>query len=111
MIKANIKMTIDVPVAQVWQKVTDFGKQEWRSDLTQSELLSENAFLEIAKNGTKTAFEISLVQPNQRLELQFENDYISGRWIGLFFDQGAQTTLDFTELVQGKRWWLRPCFR
>lgn len=108
MIEANIKITIDVSVTQVWQKVTDFGNQDWRSDLTHAEMLSDRSFVEVAKNGTKTEFEISLVQPNQRLELQFENDYISGQWIGLFCDQGTQTTLDFTELVRCKRWWIRP---
>lgn len=108
MIEANIKLTIDRPVAQVWQKVTDFENQNWRSDLTHAEMLSDRSFMEVAKNGTKTAFEISLIRPNQRLELKFENDYISGQWIGLFYDQGAQTTLDFTEMVKCKQWWLRP---
>lgn len=108
MIEANIKITIDVPVTQVWQKVTDFGNQDWRSDLTHAEMLSDRSFVEVAKNGTKTEFGISLVQPNQRLKLQLENDYISGQWIGLFCDQGTQTTLDFTELVRCKRWWLHP---
>lgn len=90
---------------QVWQKVTDFTAQDWRSDLTHVERLSDRSFMELAKNGTKTEFEISLIQPNQRLELQFENDYVSGQSIGLFSNQGAQTTLDFTELVRCKRWW------
>lgn len=108
MIEANIRITIDVPVTQVWQKVTDFTAQDWRSDLTHAERLSDRSFMELAKNGTKTEFEIFLIQPNQRLELQFENDYISGQWIGLFSDQGAQTTLDFTELVRCKRWWIQP---
>lgn len=107
MIKTNIKITIDVPVARVWQKLTDFGNQDWRSDLKHAEMLSERSFVEVTKNGTKTEFEVSLVQSNQRLELQFENDYISGKWIGLFYDQGAHTTLDFTELVRCKRWWMR----
>lgn len=107
MIKENIKITIDTSVDQVWQKLTDFGNQDWRSDLINADMLNDYSFVEIAKNGTKTEFEILLIQPNQRLELKFENEYISGRWIGLFYGQSAYTTLDFTELVTCKRWWMR----
>ena len=106
--KANIKITIDVPVTQVWEKLTDFGNQDWRSDLTHSEMLSDYSFVEVSKNGMKTQFEILRVQANQRLELKFENNYISGEWIGIFYDQGTQTMLDFTELVKCKRRLLRP---
>ena len=108
MITANIKVTIDRPVTQVWRKVTDFGNQQWRSDLTHAETLSEKSFIEIAGNGTKTEFAVFRFDPHQRLELQFENDYISGQWIGIFIGQGAQTTLDFTEQVRCKKWWLAP---
>ena len=106
--KANIKITIDVPVTQVWQKLTDFGNQDWRSDLKHAEMLSDYSFVEVSKNGTKTQFEVLLAQENQRLELKFENSYITGQWIGIFYDKGTQTMLDFTELVKCKRCLLRP---
>lgn len=108
MIKANIKITIDVPIDKVYNKVIDFANQNWRSDLKHTEILSDSSFIEYAKDGNKTKFEIVSAKPNNMLQLKFANNYISGVWIGLFYGTGSKTTIDFTERIKCRKWWLRP---
>lgn len=72
------------------------------------EVLSENKFVEYAKGGYKTTFTITSVEPYKRLELDIQNDRISGNWIGLFYSCGNQTMIDFTEKIDSKKKIYKP---
>ena len=71
-------------------------------------MLQDNSSIEYAKNGTATEFQGMDFQVAKRLELKFENAYLSGQWVGLFYNQEGHTTLDFTENIRCKKWWLIP---
>ncbi|RVU54016.1 hypothetical protein [Anaerosphaera multitolerans] len=37
-----------------------------------------------------------------------DNENISGHWIGIFTFDGENTTVDFTEDVRPKKFWMKP---
>lgn len=41
-------------------------------------------------------------------EFALENRNIKGKWTGRFYRHGNNTTLDFTEEVRTKKWFLMP---
>ena len=44
----------------------------------------------------------------KRWEFDMENKNIKGHWTGIFYDQMGRTTIDFTEKVTVKKFYLRP---
>ena len=108
MVAANIKATFQCDVQRVWSIVTSLDNYSWRSDLSKIEILSESKFVEYTKDGHATTFTITATEPCQRWEFDMDSKNITGHWIGLFSQTGAVTTIDFTEYVAVKKFWLKP---
>lgn len=108
MAKANIKVTLLCPVEKVWNTVTDLSEWRWRSDLEKIEVTGEKTFIETAKNGTETGFTETLKKQYEVWEFDLENENIKGKWSGRFYRHGEHTTLDFTEEVTVKKFWMKP---
>lgn len=108
MAEANIKVTLLCPVEKVWDTVTDLSEWRWRSDLEKIEVTGEKTFIETAKNGTETRFKETLKKQYEVWEFDLENENIKGKWSGRFYRHGEHTTLDFTEEVTAKKFWLKP---
>ena len=103
MVITNIKATFQCDVQKVWQVVTSFDSYSWRSDIHKIEVLSETQFVEYTKDGYITAFTITATEPFKRWEFDMENNNMKGHWIGLFSQNGEETTIDFTECVVAKK--------
>ena len=108
MTTANIKATFQCDIEKVWNTVTSFDDYSWRSDISKIELLNDTQFVEYTKDGQATKFTITMSEPLERLEFDIENDNIKGHWIGLFSQNGDETTIDFTECIVAKKLLMRP---
>lgn len=102
MAETNVKVTFQCPVEKVWDTVTDLSRYQWRSDIERIEIVDEQNFMEISREGIRTYFTVIDKKPYERWEFTLENENIKGKWVGLFYQHGADTTLDFTEQVSAK---------
>ena len=106
---SNINAIIDHDIHKVWDIVFAVDKYgAWRSDLSKTEIINENQFIEYTKAGYATTFFTTAVVPYQRWEFDMENSNMTGHWIGIFTSMGHQTQIDFTENVTAKKWFMKP---
>ena len=105
---ANIKATLASDIRKVWDTVTDLKDWSWRSGTDRIEVLSDTQFVEYTEDGFATTFTVTLKERYKRWEFDMENKNIKGHWTGIFYDQMGRTTIDFTEKVTVKKFYLRP---
>ena len=105
---SNIKTTLASDIRNVWNTVTDLSDWSWRSDLDRIEVLSDTQFVEYTKDGYATTFTVTKKERYKRWEFDVENENIKGHWTGIFYDHRGMTTIDFTEKVTVKKFFLRP---
>lgn len=108
MAKANIKVTFLCPVEKVWNTVTDLENYGWRSDIKKIRIVDDRNFEEYSKEGIVTSFQVTNKKECELWEFALENQNIKGKWTGRFYRYGDNTTLDFTEEVRAKKWFLMP---
>ena len=106
---SNIKDSIDSNIHKVWETVLAVDKYtQWRSDLSKTEVINEEQFIEYTKNGYTTTFTITVVEPHKRWEFDMENSNMKGHWIGIFTSIDDKTEIDFTEQVTAKKFYMKP---
>ena len=106
---SNIKDSIDSNIHKVWETVLAVDKYtQWRSDLSKTEVINEEQFIEYTKNGYSTTFTITVVEPHKRWEFDMENSNMKGHWVGIFTSIGDKTEIDFTEQVTAKKFYMKP---
>ena len=108
MAKSNIKATLNHDFKKVWDTVTDVKNFCWRSDLKYVEVLDESNFIEYTKDGFATNFKVTEKNELKKWEFDIENQNIKGHWTGIFYDHNGKTTIDFTEDVKVKKFYLLP---
>ena len=108
MVKATIRASIDQDIQKKWQIVTNLQDYSWRSDLSKTEVINEEQFIEYTKNGYPTTFTITVVEPHKRWEFDMENSNMKGHWIGIFTSIDDKTEIDFTEQVTAKKFYMKP---
>ena len=99
------------PSGAVWDAVTDAAVYSWRSDLSRTEILGENRFIEYSPGNYATYFTVASCIPGERWELDMENTNMRGHWVGMFRAEGEVTCVEFTENVTAKKFYLRPFVR
>ena len=106
---SNIKDSIDSNIHKVWETVLAVDKYtQWRRDLSKTEVINEEQFIEYTKNGYPTTFTITVVEPHKRWEFDMENSNMKGYWIGIFTSIDDKTEIDFTEQVTAKKFYMKP---
>lgn len=105
---STVKATFQADVKEVWDIVTNLENYAWRSDLSRIEVISEKRFTEYTKDGFSTEFTVTLTEQYRRWEFDLENANISGHWTGIFTSDGNQTTIEFTEDVTAKKFFMKP---
>ena len=106
---SNIKALIPGELQKVWELVLDIENYgAWRSDLSKTEVLSDEQFIEYTKDGYPTTFTVTLVEPYRRWEFDMENSNMKGHWIGIFTAKADETEIDFTECVEVKKLLMKP---
>ena len=109
MASSNIKAVILGGLQQVWGLILDIENYSaWRSDLSKTEVISDEQFIEYTKDGCPTTFTVTLVEPYKRWEFDMENSNMKGHWTGVFTAKGDETEIDFTEFVESKKLLVRP---
>ena len=109
MATSNIKCILDSDIYKVWEIVLDIDKYSiWRSDLSKTEIIDKNKFIEYTKEGYATSFTVTFVEPHKRWEFDMENNNMKGHWIGIFTSKGNETQIDFTENVIPKKSFMKP---
>ena len=106
---SNIKALIPGELQKVWDLVLDIENYgAWRSDLSKTEVISDEQFIEYTKDGYPTTFTVTLVEPYRRWEFDMENSNMKGHWTGIFTAKGDETEIDFTEQVEAKKLLMKP---
>lgn len=106
---SNIKALIPGELQKVWELVLDIENYgAWRSDLSKTEVISDEQFIEYTKDGYPTTFTVTLVEPYRRWEFDMENSNMKGHWTGIFTAKGDETEIDFTEQVEAKKLLMKP---
>lgn len=106
---SSIRFTFKSDVQKVWKVVTcPQNYAAWRSDLSRTEILDDNRFIEYTKDGYATTFLITVTEPYQRWEFDMENSNMKGHWTGVFSQSGNGTEVEFTENVTAKKALMKP---
>ena len=106
---SNIKALIPGELQKVWELVLDIENYgAWRSDLSKTEVINDEQFIEYTKDGYPTTFTVTLVEPYRRWEFDMENSNMKGHWIGIFTAKADETEIDFTECVEVKKLLMKP---
>ncbi len=108
MVTSNITAVFKSDINKVWETVTEVEKYTWRSDLSRTEILSKNRFVEYTKSGYPTTFTTTVINPYERWEFDMENSNIKGHWVGIFTKKGNETEVSFTEEVTAKKFFMKP---
>ena len=107
-ISSNIKATFPYDFQMVWQVVTSLTNYSWRSDIEKIEVLSDKQFIEITKGGCRTVFTITKQEPYCIWAFDMENKNMKGHWVGIFGGNEKRATIDFTEYIEPKKWFMTP---
>ena len=108
MATSNIKATFSCEVEKVWNTVTSLEEFAWRSDLKNIEVLNDKQFVEYTKAGFATNFTTTLYEEHKRWEFDMDNENMKGHWVGVFTFEDGKTTIDFSEDVSAKKFWMKP---
>lgn len=109
MIVSKITAAFPCELAQVWDIVTSLEHYSWRSDLSKIEVPKPGrTFIEHTPEGYSTTFTITAFEPMKRYAFDLENSNMTGHWIGLFSYQDGETTIEFTEHIAPKKWFMKP---
>ncbi len=108
---SNIKAVLSADISKVWDVVTDIENYSWRSDLSRTEVLEKEQFVEYTKEGYPTTFTITSSVPYERWEFDMENSNMKGHWVGIFTPKEGKTEIEFTENVTVKKIFLRPSIK
>lgn len=103
-----IKATFPGDIHKVWNVVTSVENYIWRSDLSKTEVLNEQQFVEYTKEGYATTFTITVTEPYKRWEFDMENSNMKGHWIGIFQQKDKETEIEFIENVDAKKIFMKP---
>lgn len=107
MVTAQVKALFPCDVQKVWDIITSLENYSWRGDLSKIETLAEGQqFIEYTKEGYVTRFTITAYILYERYEFDLENENMKGHFCGVFSFGDGKTSIDFTECVMPKKWWL-----
>lgn len=106
---SKITAVFSSDIQKVWNVVTcPENYAVWRSDLSKTEMLDDDRFVEYTKDGCATTFTITLTEPLKRWEFDMENGNMRGHWTGVFSQKGNETEVEFTEDVTAKKLIMKP---
>lgn len=106
---SNIKDSISSDIRVVWETVLAVENySSWRSDISKTEIINNNKFIEYTKDNYVTTFTITVMKPYERWEFDMENSNMKGHWTGIFTSNGNETIIDFSENVVTKKWFMKP---
>lgn len=105
---SSIKAVFRNDIKDVWNVVTSLENFQWRSDLSNIDIISDNQFVEYTKNGYATTFTITVNKPYERWEFDMENDNMKGHWTGIFSSHNSGTEIEFIEDITPKKLIMKP---
>ena len=108
MVTSKLKAVIQADIHRVWETVTEVDRYTWRRDLSKTHVVSETQFIEYTKSGYPTVFTVTALEPLRRWEFDMENTNMRGHWTGTFQALGGETQVEFTEVVEAKKLFLKP---
>lgn len=104
-----VKTTFPASIEKVWNVITSNENYAWRSDISKIEITKpEKEFTEYTRDGFQTSFTITVFEPYKRYEFDMENENMHGHWKGLFAEENGQTTVEFTESITAKKFFMKP---
>lgn len=95
-------------IEKVYNIVTDVENYQWRSDLSRTEVINDQQFIEYTKENYQTTFTVTAKIPYQRWEFDMENENMKGHWIGIFKEVNDHTQIEFIENVEAKKLIMKP---
>lgn len=70
--------------------------------------MNESEFIEYTTDGYATTFTVTACEPLKRWEFDLKNSNMTGHWTGVLFYKDGITTIEFTEDVSPKKFFLKP---
>lgn len=107
-VTSNMKAAFPCDLQRVWKVVTSLTDYLWRSDIERIEVVSDTQFVEITKSGYRTTFTVTRQEPCCLWEFDMENEKMKGHWVGIFSGHEKTATIDFTEYIEPKKWFMTP---
>ena len=107
-VTSNMKAAFPCNLQRVWEVVTSLTDYSWRSDIERIEVVSDTQFVEITKSGYRTTFTVTRQEPCCLWEFDMENEKMKGHWVGIFSGNEKTATIDFTEYIEPKKWFMTP---
>lgn len=111
MIVSTVKEVFPNNIREVWDVVTSLDKYAWRSDIAKIDIINSRQFVEYSMDGTPTYFSVTAIEPLKRWEFDMGNKNMEGHWVGEFSYKYGRTTVEFTEEIRVKKWYLKPFAR
>lgn len=109
MTTSSVKATIPCEISKVWGTLLAVeGYPTWRSDVSKTEVINDKQFIEYTKDGFSTTYQVTVVEPHSRWELDLENSTVTGHWTVIVSCKGSETELNFTSSAEAKKLTLRP---
>ena len=108
MASSTVKAAFQNEIEKVWNIVTSLDNYQWRSDLSKIDVVNESKFIEYTTDGYATTFTVTACEPLKRWEFDLENSNMTGHWTGLFYYKDGITTIEFTEDISPKKFFLKP---
>lgn len=94
---------------KIWEAVTSLENYSWRSDLDKIVVAEPGKqFEEHTKEGYVTTFTITAFEKYRRYEFDMDNANMRGHWTGVFSSQGDRVSIEFTEDVTAKKFFMKP---
>ena len=111
MIVSTVREVFPNNIREVWDVVTSIDKFSWRSDIAKVDIISSRQFVEYSMEGTPTYFSVTAIEPLKRWEFDMGNNNMEGHWAGEFTYKYGRTTVEFTEEIKVKKWFMKPFAR
>lgn len=101
MILSSITKEFSCNKEKLWDIITDNTNYLWRSDLSKIKIVDDNHFIEYAKNGFPTYFEIIKKERFKEYSFNLNNGNMKGRWTGFLRElPNGHIELTFTEEIE-----------
>lgn len=105
----TMKVTIPCDIHKVWDTVTAFESYHiWCSGVEKTDATGEKQYIEYMKNGYVTEIVITAIEPNNRLELEIENEHVKEYRSYVFKAKENESEVHITSSVSSKKLSTRP---
>ena len=112
MASLGVRVTFKEDIQKVWDVITSVDKyKSWRSDLKEMEIIDEEQYVETTEDGYVTTYIVVRRAEGKRLELEVENETLSGRWVINLTESSEGTEFALQARMSANKFYYQPYVR